>query len=425
MRRRSARKIAYLANLFPCAIEPYVGDEIRELRARGVQVIPCSIRRNHKKLEPELQALAAETLCLQPLGFWLPARAAWLCFRRARLLQDFFVRIFAGGREPLGRRLRALAHTWLGACYALRIEGLEIEHIHVHHGYFGSWAAMVAARLTGATFSLTLHGSDVLQQPAYLDLKLKHCQFCITVSEFNRKHILERYHGFDPNKVAVRRLGVAVDEEYRNPTHLAPPAEHEDRLVILLAVGRLHRVKDHAFLVRACRELKNHGVKFLCLIAGEGPERPALERMIRSLDLPAEVKLLGQLSRRKLAGYYRMCDLVVLTSRSEGLPLVLMEAMAYGKLVLAPAITGIPELVEDGRNGFLYPSGSLAEFVRRVEMIRRLQSSLGPLCRQARRHVQEHFDRETNLAAVADLFLAQLAGSAESLAYEDSVLQQI
>ena len=118
--------------------------------------------------------------------------------------------------------------------------------------------------------------------------------------------------------------------------------------LVMLAVGRLHSVKDHAFLVRACRLLKNHDIHFECAIAGDGPERASLEKLIGDLDLQGEVHVLGHLSRQQLDARYAEADLVVLTSRSEGIPLVLMEGMARGKTVLAPAITGIPELVQHG-----------------------------------------------------------------------------
>src|SRR5437899_7006246 len=176
---------------------------------------------------------------------------------------------------------------------------------------------------------------------------------------------------------------------------------------------------------RACSLLRDRGICFLCLIAGEGAERPSLERLIRDLDLAACVKLLGHLSRRQLDTYYAMCDLVVLTSCSEGIPLVLMEAMALGKTVLAPAITGIPELVVDGKTGFLYRAGSLDDFVARVEVICESQSALGPLRRAARQRVIEYFNREKNLAAFSNFFIARIAGTRETNRDEDPVLQQI
>jgi glycosyltransferase involved in cell wall biosynthesis len=137
------------------------------------------------------------------------------------------------------------------------------------------------------------------------------------------------------------------------------------------------------------------------------------------------VKLLGHLSREDLDACYRLCDLVVLTSRSEGIPLVLMEAMARGKTVLAPAITGIPELVKDGETGFLYRAGSLEDFVSKIDVIRNSQPVLPRLRRAAREHVLQHFDRQKNLAALADLIVSHITQNERRDAHEDSVLQQI
>jgi colanic acid/amylovoran biosynthesis glycosyltransferase len=413
--------VAYIANQFPSPVEPYVVEEILELRGRGVVVIPCSARSTSVASDDGLLPLQAETLHLQPLRIGLLICAAWLCLRKFNLLVDLIERVLVQGDESPGRRLRALLHTWLGAYYALQLERRGVQHIHVHHGYFAAWIAMVAARLLGISFSMTLHGSDLLLHHAFLDTKIKHCKFCVTVSEFNRQHILSRYAGVEPEKVIVLRMG--VDPASR--TLPLPQTGRAATCLIMMAVGRLHPVKNHAFLLRACRQLKDRGVRFLCLIAGEGPERPNLEHLIGDLGLAEMVKLLGHLPRRQLDAYYATCDLVVLTSCSEGIPLVLMEAMAHGRAVLAPAITGIPELVVDGKTGFLYQPGSLEDFVARVRMIRNSRAGLGPLRRAARQHVIEHFSREKTLAAFGDVFLARIAGSMETHRDENPVLQQV
>ncbi len=114
----------------------------------------------------------------------------------------------------------------------------------------------------------------------------------------------------------------------------------------------------------------------------------------------------------------------MLTSRSEGIPLVLMEAMAHGKTVLAPAITGIPELVKDGETGFLYRPGSLDDFIARLELIRTSQS-LPQVRRAARLHVLQHFDREKNLSALADLLISRITRHEKADTHENPVLQQI
>ncbi|HEV2965006.1 MAG TPA: hypothetical protein VG649_24495 [Candidatus Angelobacter sp.] len=136
--------VAYLTNQFPSPVEPYVAQEIQELRRRGVVVIPCSARHATTALDSDLRAFTGETLYLQTLQLKLLIYAAVLCFVKFPTLKDFYCRALLHGNEPLGRRLRALLHTWLGVYYALRIEKSGVEHIHVHHGYFASWIAMVA-----------------------------------------------------------------------------------------------------------------------------------------------------------------------------------------------------------------------------------------------------------------------------------------
>ncbi len=416
--------VAYLTNQFPSPVEPYVVEEIRELRRRGITVIPCSARYNPTALDSELKALAAETLHLQPLRLQLLIYAALLCFVKLPTLEEFYRRALFQGSEPLRQRLRALLHTWLGVYYALLLEKSRVEHIHVHHGYFASWIAMVAARFLEIEFSMTLHGSDLLLHAAYLDAKLKHCMFCVTISEFNRQHLLQSHPTIPPDKIVVQRMG--VDPRVNNPSPSQPA--RENRNLVMLAVGRLHPVKDHAFLVRACRLLKDRDVPFSCAIAGDGPERVSIEKLIHDLNLQDEVHLLGHLPRQHLDPRYAAADLVVLTSLSEGIPLVLMEAMARGKPVLAPAITGIPELVLDGKNGFLYRPGSLEDFVARVTLVHDSQSALGSLGRAAHQHVFQHFNREKNLADFCNLFLkhispTNISPNLEHYSYEDPILQ--
>jgi len=409
--------IAYLSNQFPSAVEPYISDEIAALRKQGFTILPCSARRTDgKPLEGSRETLAAETLYLEPLQIDFGFRALWLCAREHKVLASLLRRILWHGNESFGRRARALLHTWLGAYYALLLEGRGVQHIHVHHGYFSSWVAMVAAMLLRIEFSMTLHGSDLLLHGAYLDLKLKHCRFCLTVSEFNRNYIFEHYPGVDAGKLGVQRIGVDTDNICSNNL-----LRQCDQQFTILAVGRLHAVKNHAFLVRACRQLKDLGLDFQCLIAGEGPERHLLKCLIRNLGLKSEVKLLGHMARSQLDVLYATSDLVALTSRSEGIPLVLMEAMARRAVVLAPAITGIPELVIDGETGFLYQPGSLEDFVAHVTDISRLRSALNPVKAAARAHVIERFDPKKNLTALAELFRRQLLTTQES--HADPVLQ--
>ncbi len=413
-------KIAYITNEFPASVEWYVVDEILELRRRGVNVTPCSARRVRAgSLPSELEELGRQTLSLLPIR-WLPLlHALWTCIARFVVIRDLLERAVLQGREPWTRRIRVLGHTLLGAYYALLLRDHDVQHIHVHHGYFASWIAMVAARFLEISFSMTLHGSDLLVHASHMDTKLSECKFCFTVSEFNRRHILAHYPGVDSSKVLLRRMGVEV------PPPATPLISNSGERPVLLAVGRLHPVKDHVFLLQACYLLRECGLQFRCVIVGDGPERAKLEFLIHELRIENIVTLVGHVPHSEVSDYYRNADVVVLTSRSEGIPLVLMEAMAHEKIVLAPAITGIPELVIDGKSGFLFQPGSLEDFAWRAEQISGSLNALQSVRKGAREHVRKYFDREANLKRFSDLFLENIEPGGRSCTDENSILQQI
>jgi colanic acid/amylovoran biosynthesis glycosyltransferase len=420
--------VAYLANRFPAAVEPYVGDEIRELRRHGVRVLPGSVRTPDSKNFPAIATLDPEMLCLWPLRLGTILRALALALSHSGRIANLLRRIFLQGSESPRQRLKAMLHTLLGIYYAALLKKSGAQHIHVHHGYFGAWIAMVASRLLGIDFSLTLHGSDLLLHAAYLDTKLDNCKFCVTISTYNRRYILEQFPAVQPEKIIIARLG--VEQTMGNALRPAAP----DRNLKILAVGRLHAVKDHAFLIRACVQLRDHEIAFACVIAGEGPERPHLESLIRKNHLEQHVTLLGHVPQEGIDSLYRQADLVVLTSRSEGLPLVLMEAMVRGRIVLAPAITGIPEIVIPGKTGFLYSPGALDEVVERILFVRELLraekehsagSPLDWIRHAARMQILQNFDRRNNLTFFADNFLPRIARETGSPSHEDFVLQQI
>src|SRR5262249_15631528 len=126
--------VAYLANQFPSAVEPYVEEEIKELCSRGVAVITGSVRKPALKVHTLHTSSTPDVVVTQQLNLFLVLRAAFLCLLRWNRISDLIWRvIFSGGESPW-QRLKALTHTWLGACYALKLRKHAVEHIHVHHG---------------------------------------------------------------------------------------------------------------------------------------------------------------------------------------------------------------------------------------------------------------------------------------------------
>ena len=420
--------VAYLANRFPSPVEPYVSAEIDELRLHGTRVVAGSVRKEDMR-SPVNPNWTDAIVCLQPIRLAIAFGALCLIVRRWARVSRFVRRALQEGDESLTRRLKAMLHTWLGAYYAVLLQGRKVDHIHVHHGYFGSWIAMVAASLLRIDFSLTLHGSDLLIHDAYLDTKLDCCKFCVTISEYNRTYILKRFPICDPKKITVSRLGVEADcGQARNLSFL-----RENWRFFLLGAGRLHAVKNHAFLIQACTQLRAEGLELECAIAGAGPERERLQAQIEHNKMGDRVTLLGHVSRSEMNSLYRRADLFVLTSLSEGIPLVLMEAMAYGALVLAPAITGVPELIIPGKTGFLYQPGNVADFGGRILFLHRLlrlkrhasASRLNWIRHAAGAQVRLNFSRRKNLARFRNEFIKLVAARERSEMSEDTLLQQI
>lgn len=415
--------IAYIANEFPSPLEPYVIAEIAELRRRGLRVVCCSGKRGRPDgLRPAERNFWEETHFFQPLSDDELMHAARRLTSDHHALFDLLKLVFCEPLASPSRRIRTLAHTLLGAALADALAPLDVEHIHAHHGYFGSWMALAAARLLGITFSFTLHGSDLLLRADLLEAKLRSCHFCVTVSDFNRKYILDRYPCIPASRVLVHRLGVDAATFAETPTSAEGVPANRSRFM-MLSVGRLHAVKNYRFLIDACAILRDEHRDFLCCIAGDGPEHLVLARQIRALHLEHHVCLLGQVPRDELPRLYRQSDLVVLTSQSEGVPVALMEAMAHQRLVLAPAITGIPELVNHGRTGFLYDAGSMPDFLGALTWLFDHGGTLDDIRLAAAERIAASYDLQRNLSQFADQFLSRI--SIPDRSHEDSLLQQV
>jgi len=227
--------------------------------------------------------------------------------------------------------------------YCRLIQTWEAEHLHAHFGRVGALLAWLAGSMLGIPFSVTLHGSDILVDPyPALGILLQHAKLVVCVSNQIRDKV-ENNYGIQPERVAVIRCGVDT-EEYK-------PSSVTNGRMKILSVARLHPVKGVNDLITACGLLREKGIDFECTIIGEGQERTELQAKINSLGLEGCVNMPGWIENEKLPEIYRSHSLFVLSSYSEGLPVVIMEAMACGLPVVATRVGGVPEIVEHGRNG--------------------------------------------------------------------------
>jgi colanic acid/amylovoran biosynthesis glycosyltransferase len=262
------------------------------------------------------------------------------------------------GRRSQRGAARHLIYLAEAALLRRRLAACGVQHLHAHFGTNASAVAMLCRLLGGPPYSLTIHGPEEFDAPGPLALgeKIRHAAFAVAISHFTRSQLCRWCAAADWPKIHVVRCG--LDEVFLSAA--GTPAPRRPRLV---TVGRLAEQKGQLLLVEAAARLRDRGLDFELVIVGDGPMRVELERLINQSDLQGRVRITGFLDNQAVRRELEAARAMVLPSFAEGLPVVLMEAMALGRPVIATHIAGIPELVEPGRSGWLVPAGAVEPLV--------------------------------------------------------------
>jgi glycosyltransferase involved in cell wall biosynthesis len=327
-------------------------------------------------------------------------------------------------RAYLGALAEVLRGTWGSANFFIGALGIfakvvrfseemveeGVTHVHAHFANHPALAALIVHRLTGIPFSFTAHGHDLHVDRTMLADKIKAAAFAVMISEYNRNLVLGECPGVPLEKLPIIHCG--ADTGCFSPGDRPPRKEPGGGPFTLVCVGSFIEVKGHRHLIEACRLLKSRKMPLRCHLVGDGPGRRQLEGQITEAGLGEEVTLHGALPRPRVARLMAEADVIVQPSvpvrrgSREGIPVSLMEGMASGLPAVASRISGIPELVEDGRTGLLVPPGdspALADALERLAVDPELCRAMG---QAGRRKVLEHFDLSRNAARLAGLIAA-------------------
>lgn len=219
---------------------------------------------------------------------------------------------------------------------------------------------MLANALGGPPFSFTVHGPDEFQRPMGLDEKIHRSNFVVAISSYGRSQLYLRSRYRDWSKIKVVHCGLE-----RSFYDVADARSVEATRFV--CVGRLTEAKGQLLLIEAFGRLAAKGMKIELVLAGDGPMRGELERQIAEHGLGSLVRITGWISGSQVRDEILAARALVLPSFAEGLPVVIMEAMALRRPVLTTYVAGIPELVRPGENGWLFPAGSVDELVKAIE----------------------------------------------------------
>ncbi|HSM81222.1 MAG TPA: glycosyltransferase [Nodosilinea sp.] len=394
--------VAYLVNQYPKVSHSFIRREIQGLEACGLTVHRFSIRSCAEELvDADDQAELAKTRVV--LGQGLLGLAVGL------------------GRVAVGRPLalvRGLTLAWqlsqkaergllyhliylAEACVLLGwLQTAEVDHVHAHFGTNSTTVVLLCRALGGPHYSFTVHGPEEFDKiyPIGLPEKLRQAKFVVAISSFGRSQLYRWMELADWGKVHIVRCG--VDQSF-----LAEAVQPVPDVPVFVCVGRLTEQKGHLLLLEAVKRLADQGSPLKLVLVGDGELRSPIEALIEAYGLQRQVVITGWASNQEVRAHLLRARAMVLPSFAEGLPVVIMEALALGRPVISTAIAGIPELVETGVNGWLVVPGSVDSLVTAMEAaLHSAPAQLSEMGRRGAERVARDHDARREAQTLARLF---------------------
>ncbi len=357
-------RIAYFINQYPKVSHSFIRREILALERLGYEILRIAPRgwdadlvdaedvRERERTRYILKVgLVGLTLAVLRILFTRPVRF----FPALQLAIKMSIR----ADRPLPVHLIYLAEACLIVPW---LKEFGASHFHAHFGTNSAEVVMLTKVLGGPPYSFTVHGMDEFDKPEFLHLreKIKYAAFVVAVSSFGRSQLYRWMDYADWHKVHVVHCG--LEQAFHNVPAVPIPATPR-----VVCVGRLSKEKGQLLLLDAVSCLVRKGASLELVLAGDGPMRAELESLVLHHKLQEKVRITGWISSDQVREEILAASALVLPSFVEGLPVVIMEAMALRRPVLATCIAGIPELVRPGLDGWLFPAGDLKSLVSALE----------------------------------------------------------
>ncbi len=364
------KNVAYLGTVIPSLSATFIYREILEIERRGYSLHIYSLHR------PDPKSLSAESLPLCARTYYLlPVRILRLLFAHFHYVSVHPIRYFRAiwkmlipVHDRLKNRIRSLLHFGEGVVLAYKMEQDDISHIHSHYASQATSVARVIHLLTGIPYSFSAHAHDIWHDRLLLREKLDEACFVSCCSSYGCRELSRRGNAGVEKKIHVIYHGIDV-------RHFIPPSVQRRNGNQILAVGRFDLMKGFSDLVTACHYLQREGVMFQCCIVGGGEEMGNIESLVRKYGLAGRIHLPGAIPQERLLQFYHEATIFTLpcistrNGRHDGIPNVLVEAMATALPVVSTPIGGIAELIDHEKDGFLVKPGNTRELAARLKQL--------------------------------------------------------
>lgn len=402
------KRVLYVVSLFPCWSETFIVREIQTLIADGVDVRILSLKPPSEKLvQVDAKALSERTH-YPDLGLGGVISTAMTVILHPFTSLTCIAAIVADMWRTPTVLLKSLVALSRGMQQVRWLNGFDPQLVHAHWATYPSTVAWALARITGRRFSFTCHAHDIFLDHQLLSRKVEEAALAVTISRYNIDWLSQHVSAQALPKLAVIHCGVDVQRtacqlDGRNGQHI-------------VAVGRLDPIKGFDVLIDALHLLSERGIDYRCTVIGEGPLRTELEAKSRARSISDRIDWVGALPQEAVqaalrdAAIFALPCQVAADGNRDGIPVALMEAMASGCAVVTTAVSGIPELVEDGVDGLLVAerdatalANALQQLIEDAELRRRLAIA-------ARARVETDFDAQTEARKLRTLMSSTANG---------------
>lgn len=397
-------RIAYFINQYPMVSHSFIRREIVALESLGCEILRIALRSNPQVLvdQRDKDELTKTRFILQQSVFtFIHALFASFIANPASFFRTFFLALRTGWKSERGV-LRHVFYFAEACILAMWLKAGKIEHVHAHFGTNSTTVVMLASELCSVPYSFTVHGPEEFDKPVALSLreKISRSAFVVGISSYGKGQ-LSRWVSHDLwHKLNVVHCG--LDKNF-----YSGDIEPIGKTSKFVCVGRLCEQKGQPLLLEAFHILSQEGKDFELVLAGDGHLRADLEQLITEYDLQEKVKITGWISSEQVREEILSARSLVLPSFAEGLPVVIMEAMALARPVVSTYVAGIPELVQNGDNGWLVAAGDVEALVSALrEVMEAEPSKLNQMGQKARRRVIERHDIDTEAAKLLSMIEA-------------------
>lgn len=396
--KKRFKKISYILTQYPNLTQTFVSREINALKDLGLEIDVFSLKRvnysdSNVYYSKKIKIVQANIICF----FKNP-------FKYTSLILNILFGLVLFNFKSV---LKNLYIFFESVYFSNLILLCGVKHIHAHFLWGAGTSAWIISRLLKIPFSITVHAFDIFDKSFVDNLfkkKLQNASFIVAISEYNKRLLVEKYN-IEKEKIHIIRCGVEkrifkdVDEQ-----------KIENKEPLIVSVGRLTEKKGFKYLLESLKLLNEKGLKFCAEIIGDGEDRELLKMLTKNFNLNDKVVLRGEMSNKEVISAVKQSDLFVLPSiitesgDKDGIPVVLMEAMALGVPVVSTNISGIPELIDNEVNGLLVAEKDSAALAEAIESLIFNKEKLFRIGQNGIKKIQNSFLIEDNAKRLLALF---------------------